>query len=498
MTTKTLDNSECECKYCAGKKLQTDVNESVFGTPSSRSTPRLSTSKRPIIRPKRSAGESSKTPPPHNPRRRQEPKTKIPENRPPVSKSNLPPKRDRTERLRYIELHEGRTIRISELVWIPLSKPIRSSQKSLSIEFWPAMVEDVDYNKQAVQDPDGMSYSVMEKRYLVTRPLSSGLTVAKVLDSTALPYRAWDLDTRLIDLVKTFPFPKELEIMDSMVFDPRDCYGELISGLTLEQAAPYFALAVQTAARMDTYWSPQHEMVFPSSRSSAIYYQGLWLGAERIWLNELVRLVPDHRDLLSHEILSNRLSEPLESSESRSMFMRVNEITVDDAMTIDGPRKVCRVSGPVFCSIPDPQYKYGESSSDVLSPPETNTIPAITDGVDFPMPVPPLGFQYKLVTPLDQELTLDCLMIAGRVYPKLLLNPALDIPSIRENQDKWWLGLLSMSGLAPGHYSKSNARYFRHDRKKAAETSEAEAIGDIKSAWIRPNAGSKQGTRNRA
>ncbi|PVG00733.1 hypothetical protein CPB86DRAFT_782281 [Serendipita vermifera] len=498
MTTSTLDNSECECKYCAGKKRQTDVNESVFGTP--RATPRLSASRPLMSKPKRVRRERSESPPPRPPPRRQDTKRKIPKYRYPLP--SLGVLRDEvdnkyTMRLRYVELHEGQMIRTAELVWIPLPEPIRhSSQKSLFIEFWPALVEDIEYKKELVPDPESTSYNIQEKRYIVTRPLSSGLTTVKV--STALPYRAWDLDTNLVEVVKAVPFPQEFDdTLESTIFDSQNYYGGLIPGVTLEQAAPYFAVAVQTAARMDTYWSPQYEIINNSSSPSATYYQGLWLGAERIWLNELVRIVPDHHDLMSHGILSEQLVKPLEGSESRSMFMRINEIVVDDTMTTEGPRKVCRISGPVFCSIPDPQYKHNQSSSDVLSPPETNTIPAITDGVHFPMPLPPLGFQYGLVTPLNQELTLDCLMIAGRFYPKLPLNPALDIPWIQGNKADWWLTVLAMSGLAPGRYSRCNARYLKQNRKHVAEASEASALEDIKSAWIRPNSFSKQTTRTK-
>lgn len=69
--------------------------------------------------------------------------------------------------------------------------------------------------------------------------------------------------------------------------------------LFAEATAPY-TLALQIAAGVEVCWAPTDEWVFkmvvPSGSSSApsvvnqARYQGLWLGAERIWTDDLVRL----------------------------------------------------------------------------------------------------------------------------------------------------------------------------------------------------------------
>jgi hypothetical protein len=67
-----------------------------------------------------------------------------------------------------------------------------------------------------------------------------------------------------------------------------------------EATAPY-TLALEIAAGIEVCWAPSDEWVFkmvvPSGSSSALpsvvnqtRYQGLWLGAERIWTDDLVRL----------------------------------------------------------------------------------------------------------------------------------------------------------------------------------------------------------------
>lgn len=481
-TSQTLDNSECSCKYCAKKKSQRDVNESVFGEPS-QSKPRIT--KPPRIKDLGSeASVSSRSFP------RPDARFKNIRLRLPFTESDLPDTVAYAARKRYTELHEGRIIRDGELVWIPLSRSICSPENpTIGIDYWPAFAHDIDYRKEVIQDKDGISYSVKEQVYIVTRPLISGTTNVRVLESSIIPFRAWELDEffvrRLQEILPPHGFGSTSDFnstSESIIFSPKGCHGELRDDVTFARAAPYYALAVQTAVQMDKYWTPMYQ-IEPGPSRSGTFYQGLWLGAERIWLDDLVRIHLDHNDLMTHSELQGRICPPEAESETRSIFMRITEIVVDDVVTPDGPRKVLRVAGPAYYCVPDPAYTLARDDPGYLSAANSNDIKGVTHGVHFPMPIPPIGFQYKPLSPFDEELVLDGFMIAGRYYSRLLWNTAFNLDYIQQHKENWWIVLISMCGLMPGKFSRCNAQFLMRKRKEAAESSQREALKDLIKMW---------------
>ena len=159
--------------------------------------------------------------------------------------------------------------------------------------------------------------------------------------------------------------------------------------------------------------------------------------------------------------------------------MRVSEISVNYILTPDGARKVCRLSGPLFYTVPDPQYQLPPGSSAILSPSDTNSLPGIKNGSHFPFPIPPIGFQYRPLTADDQEVVLDAKMIAGRYYPRLFLSQSLDIHWLQNNRKSLWMSIAAMSGLVSSQFSRSNAQLLMRQRAEAAETSEKAARADL-------------------
>ena len=491
MTTSTLDNSECACKYCAKKKRQTEVNEVVLGVPSKTPKTRPTATKtsgqdKPPLK-KRGKGkavseshdsESTLAPSPASRPLRNVHKTKNSAQRLPLN-INCVPSWGYTARKRFQELHSGRFIRDGELIWFRLATPIYYSGNSgIAIDCWPAFAEDIEHRKQVIRGRDATSFIVKESVYVVTRPLMGGNTVVKVLESSVIPFRAWEVSEALVDLIKRMALSSDLGMTSqATVFDPCGCNGELVPGTTFRHVAPHFAMAVQTAAHMDLYWAPMFQIAGGSSRSAT--FQGLWLGAERIWLDDVIRIVPTHEQLKGHLQLQPQILGPIEGSETRPLFMRINEISVDDVLTLHGPRKVCRVSGPLLCTVADPAYKLDPGGSSVLPPPEGNAVPGVRNATRFPLPIPPLGFRYVALTADDQEVVLDASMIAGRYYPRLFLSTSLDMHWIQTNRPGWWLGVAAMSGLAASQHSRSNAQFLMRERREAAERSEEAARTDL-------------------
>ncbi|CCA71866.1 hypothetical protein PIIN_05801 [Serendipita indica DSM 11827] len=474
MTTSTLDKTECHCKYCGGIKLQSNVNSSLFGSPVRMTTQsKPPTAKSQDSKTKKSTGSSLVPAKPRTETRIRAPKWQYP----------LPANREEeqyTIRNRYVELHEGRLARDGELVWIRLSTPIRHDS-GVEIEYWPAFVNDVQFRKEVFHDRDGLSFDVKETLDIVTRPLIAGRAIVKVQELDIVPFRAWNIDKSLTDALTRIPLPSDFGTTSSpTVFDITDTTGRLLPGLTFESAAPYFALAVQTSAHMDTYWSPMYSIEPSSPRSKS--YQGLWLGAERIWLHDLVRLRLTHSELVKHPKLHDQIFYPTEGSETRALFMRINDIHVEEAPVRETVRLICRITGPILCTVPDPKFVHTDER--FLTSSASNAFPGIDNGRHFPLPLPPLGFKYHPVTVTTEEVTVDAQMIAGRYYPLLMLSHGLDMLKIREKVD-WFQGVAAMAGLAAGHYSVSNAQYTVHTRREAAIMSQEAAQEELITEWKR-------------
>lgn len=492
-TTVTEDNSECACKYCSKRKAQLEVNAHVLKeTPTSTPPNRATTSgkrkgKGRVQEPESDQEMTLPIPPPRSKPgpSRQDAKFKQPRERFPFANAEVPNTAGYTARKRHSELHEGRTIRDGELVWIPLVQPIRHPlDPEVGIDYWPAFTYDVEFRKTVVYNTDHTSYTVKQQVMMVTRPLVCGMAVVKVEESLVVPFRAWDLDERFVAFIKRAPIPPNFSwASPSPIFKPGCCDGQLADGITFDLLAPYYALAVQTAAHMDKYWSPMYHVQPGPSRPGA-FYQGLWLGAERIWLDDLVRIHPDHEELTTHHELSGKIEPPEQGSETRALFMRVTEIVVEDVQTSPGSfRKILRLAGPIYCSVPDKSYPFGPNDAAYLTPPQTNAISGVSNGIHFQMPIPPPGFRYKPVTLPNQEVVLDGMMIAGRYYPKLLWHPAFNLKYIQREKEEWWLTLVAMAGLAPGRFGRCNALYLMWTRREAAELSEDDARNTVEKMW---------------
>ncbi|EJD47987.1 hypothetical protein AURDEDRAFT_162961 [Auricularia subglabra TFB-10046 SS5] len=163
--------------------------------------------------------------------------------------------------------------------------------------------------------------------------------------------------------------------------------------------------------RPETQSSPvqptQQQQQQQKDAPAEVRYQGVWWGAERIWQDDIVRLVP-YRDQLG----INELLESSPDAETRTLFLHITSIFVDASS--EHPRG--RVAGILYELAPAgwDASRQPARSADPLSAP--------TRGA-YALPPPPPPFVFRALMPSGLEAVLDIAMVAGRFYGDLLAMP---------------------------------------------------------------------------
>ena len=270
-------------------------------------------------------------------------------------------------------------------------------------------------------------------------------------------------------------------------------------------------------------------------------YQGLWWGAERIWMDELVRLklaryqfapagapavdppsgpsastaaaAPEDADLPSEAI----------GAGERGIFMRIEGLFVAEVQTPEGIIKECRASGMVYeladadwdapteksvvssgkgkekatdgipldptleapsASRPGTPVK-GALATPVSSP---NQGPALSAPIrnHFDLPTPPIGFKFQPILPPGNEVVLSLSLISGRYYPGILSHPLL-IDTVAKNlrDDKIMPAsyLWALQGSVAGIYQSMEPQFWKTDRHTMLVEADGSARNDLASAW---------------
>jgi hypothetical protein len=125
------------------------------------------------------------------------------------------------------------------------------------------------------------------------------------VETQVLPYHGYKPSNDLLQALQDVPIeqitrtPEDIAAFNPSPPETPSAEPGVNDQLFTEATAPY-TLALQIAAGVEVCWAPTDEWVFkmvvPSGSSSApsivnqARYQGLWLGAERIWTDDLVRL----------------------------------------------------------------------------------------------------------------------------------------------------------------------------------------------------------------
>ncbi|KAF8580273.1 hypothetical protein K439DRAFT_1637154 [Ramaria rubella] len=221
-----------------------------------------------------------------------------------------------------------------------------------------------------------------------------------------------------------------------------------------------------------------------------VRYEGLWYGAERIWMGDVIRLCPE-LDAFVATLNGDPFSESKgvtasPGAEMRCVLMRIHKIF---ARTSQTGSKECAIAGPLYevalTSYTDPgdaetnESRIGTSQLPVADPPilpwdmlhpqvpppsdakaKGDTREAHSYG---PLVAPP-GYSLRPLLPLASEVSLPASFIAGRYYPDILQwsfftknqSPTqhdlsqFSLPVATEIRE---VQLLSLCGLAPGRFN---------------------------------------------
>lgn len=306
---------------------------------------------------------------------------------------------------RVADLRGTRTFRCGELIWAALYPVIEGENKHEQIEFWPAFITEFNLKvdvgaKNPAKDPWAVTQHHTYGVRLLGLPRSDTLP-----ESSLLPYQAYGPSADLVDRLRVTGNPALLSDENNLADLCPTPLGttNFVNEHQLEfrDAATPFALAIQIAAHLVRFWTPVQEYTFqgevPSTSSQATQAadgrkvvelkenrcQGLWWGAERIWMDELVRLQPSRAQVFAGG--SDLIYPPSPRADGRGVLMRINSILSLPGETRDSPR-ICKVAGVLYelaeenyeeeqpQSQPQPQFQ--PQSQPQSQPPQSSTIPS--------------------------------------------------------------------------------------------------------------------------
>ncbi|PBK99726.1 hypothetical protein ARMGADRAFT_985610 [Armillaria gallica] len=181
-------------------------------------------------------------------------------------------------------------------------------------------------------------------------------------------------------------------------------------------------------------------------------FQGMWWGAERIWVDEIVRLKP-LRAVLAPEgtqhilppagpgkaqtELCHKLGRsPKEyGAGARGLFMRLERLFLVEGLSGGQKTKECRASGVLYeladkdWEDPDKAPATGENiSSGPMAPVSTQKpLSNLQPGPVSPylLPEAPEGYYFRPILKDGYEMTISLTMISGRYYPGILSHHLL-------------------------------------------------------------------------
>lgn len=548
LTSDPALGAKCTCKYCTSSKLQRVITQTlqdqkIIAAPAS-STPRLNRHK-----PIRGAGI---VPRPLKPR---EPKLVFAGVRqtPKVNKHLLTSMRtvavvrERESDLRAINSPKTKTtmfqrlFREGEVLWCALNPPIldTTSGDGTKIEFWPGIVENTALktnafprapaSSSASQQPSGSNaearddeppWTVRQGTTYKVKLLGIGRR-ANFDDDQVLPYQAYILPDSLLFVMSEILYSQQPNMDPEAMadFDPTAPVTPE-SDRFLLNVQPY-TVAISIASKLTQYWCvtdpwdfkhvPGQENNLGSSSGQTVTetrFQGLWWGAERIWIDELVRLKPQRSHIAPVGALnvfppagpSAKTAELFKASlaqiskenemngidvtdaidtntslgaETRGVFMRLGSITVVDVP--GSAKKECRANGMLY-ELVDEDWEENQVASlngtadtgnsangnAVAGPSQANSASpsSTTQNTELnkpPLPLPPKGFKFRSFLTPGYEATVSLTLISGRYYPDLLSHPMLQdqLSTVFSNKDNLTPGnnLFALEGLSPGLYN---------------------------------------------
>lgn len=526
LTDPSLTKSNCGCKYCggSGKKSQTEISEAL-GLPTNRG-PSTFTRMR-----------AGAPPRPRNPQKASAPRQANPSldsayiapslRRPfdPTDGWNLKSAKlaFASSDTRISDLTSSRRFRIGELVWCLFEEEKGNIYHRPFWPYWPAIVIDAPLHAEAdVFDTNTGVYSVVQTRrywllrlgalseedyaqfeYLIDErdvlpwhalPSLANLTNIGPSEQTAAFFLGLHTARRLLLLWAVFNRHHIKLEESSATAKSESCSGMTTGQITspspptpmlldydIPQRSPVRLASPKKRNRSPVFEKPQTPFSATTTSSEAkpteVRYEGLWYGAERIWIGDTVRLFPEPEafsDSLKASWENRPGPAPSFGAGIGGVLMRLDKIYVVGTES----KEECVIAGQLYEVISGDDLRNPELEATykrVTSPPvpEHNafvrpwTMPSMpsmppshasfsTPLSPFPLPPAPSGYTLKPLLPANTEISAPVSLIAGRYYPDILQWLPRDLlsSSIRSNNAEQKLitqeYIHSLCGLAPG------------------------------------------------
>ncbi|KAF8517990.1 hypothetical protein BU17DRAFT_49021 [Hysterangium stoloniferum] len=510
LTDDTLNRRNCGCKYCSFSKRQSEISQDL-GLNKSVSTPKPPNFIKPKVRP---VARPRKHP----------------------SMIHSPVNSDRVA-----DLRSSRQFRPGELVWCGLSPVIQGEHEDECIEFWPALVNDFSLKVDVTPREFKEKWSVSQS-YLYNIRFLGVFHLSTVPEHCLLPYQAFGPSIKLIERLRAAGDPtllKDRQRASGIRPKPMEA-DENQTQLQFTEAATAFALAIQIAAHLVRFWTPTHEYAFfgevPSTsvQASSLIdnppvleikeprHEGLWWGAEKIWVDELVRVQSGRAQV--HPRGSQLIHRPSPRADGRGVLMRVNAIITVPGSSRDSLRN-CKVSGVLY-ELADEAYEEEISdsstimqemfSSDIVGPSEPNKPPSVLvappgsvltpfsgQGImsnkfatsetnpfqgggilPLSLPDPPPGYKFRSIMKPGYEIVLDVAFISGRYYPNLLKHPLLQNTLADVNPDDPRVSqLTALCGLVTGAVNSMECVDWVATRVAMLRQADTTARQDLSQHW---------------
>ncbi|KAG9029510.1 hypothetical protein FRB95_005231 [Tulasnella sp. JGI-2019a] len=331
---------------------------------------------------------------------------------------------------RKYDLDLVRPYREGELVWVAIEALTPSDREQTDpeeeIKLWPATVAALPVQSRPPQPsaPSRTQYNIellgVDHQQIVSfeKILSwRAYTLPDVIsEQIQLPRMPSDIQvTPVFSAFKGFrPLPAPPSASDGHATSaPRPGFRSMPKPLdiprTFENALGPLAVAQGKAEYIQERFygtNPYSELEENSGHGSSekICYQGVWWGAERIWVGDLVRLTCLRGDLeneLEAAGLQHHLEDSSPNADQRQLFARIQEFSFDQAKN-----QLC-LSAEL--------YELADASDD-LDTSEVGLIQhhALPPTTENGLPRPPFGFRFRKLTPPDVLIYLPIQLIAGR------------------------------------------------------------------------------------
>lgn len=490
--------SPCQCKYCSGTKSQVEVNQTL-GLPGLKRAPE-SHAKVParakVVIPTTT----------HASRRAARDKItreKAERERAAKRADQLGPAGALPERIRDLT-SSGRAFRALELVWVALKHPIYlKPDKSVAVDFWPAIVYSFSTkNTPSNHKPGDPNYTIQCQSMFAVRLLAVNHEI-RVCEDRLLPQLGYVPSPELFGMIRECEPSRPLgnpNLEEYTNFNPLPEYNKDLgispSQYTSQDALPAFTLALHIVACLTPMWCVTHSFAGDSPKSKGEeFYQGIWWGSERIWLEDLVRLRPS-RDQIDPDGDLGLVPPSSPDALNRSLLLRITYIVADpdDPSGSDicvggdlyelalgseqqksptefqlgtGPSQIFGTptgllggpwsqfepspagpsrsqlafvnnANPVRDTFSQDQRDDKQTRTPIASGSQSAALPPPVAETVIPLPDPPPGYVFRRLLKPGNEMVVDVGAIAGRYYPSILQMETADIAlrSINEQYDQ--------------------------------------------------------------